>query len=184
VRGIDTRSFPVETVDYAAAVAFCDKLSRMPRERAAGRVYRLPSEAQWEYACRAGTKTPFHFGKELTSRLANMDGERPYGTSARRPSLKRTAKVGSYKPNAWGLYDMHGNVWEWTADWWTSDYYGKSPKRDPQGPEKGSSRMARGGGWNTEGVRHRAAFRGFTGARITSKEIGFRVACVSKGRAE
>jgi formylglycine-generating enzyme required for sulfatase activity len=182
VRGMDTGNFPVEQVDHAEATAFCRKLSELPRERAAGRVYRLPSEAEWEYACRAGTKTPFHFGKEITSRLANMDGTRPYGTAVAGAKLNRTTTVGSYKPNAWGLYDMHGNVWEWVADWWDQGYYRVSPKRDPQGPEKGTTRNGRGGGWNTEGMRHRAAFRGFTTPTVKNSEFGFRVVCV-RGKA-
>jgi formylglycine-generating enzyme required for sulfatase activity len=184
VRGLDTRSFPVETVNHAETVDFCKKLSKLRGERAAGRVYRLPTEAEWEYACRAGARTPFHFGKEITARLANMKGDQPYGTTVQHSALKRTCKVGSYKPNKFGLYDMHGNVWEWVADWWEQGYYRTSPKRDPQGPEKGSTRNGRGGGWNTEGMRNRAAFRGFTSPGVKNSEFGFRVVCTIGGRSD
>ncbi len=93
---------PVEQVSWDEAVDFCQRLSSLAAEKHAGRVYRLPTEAEWEYACRAGTTTPFHFGTSLFSIQANIDYNR-----------NRTTKVGSYPPNAWGLYDMHGNVWEW-----------------------------------------------------------------------
>src|SRR5262249_36572146 len=107
----DTGNFPVENVTWEEAVEFCRRLSDLPAERRAGRVYELPSEAEWEYACRAGTTTPFHFGTELNGRRANCDGNHPYGTATRGPYLGRTCPVGCYTANAWGLYDMHGNVW-------------------------------------------------------------------------
>src|SRR5205807_7859539 len=97
---------PVEMVNWEDAVEFCRRLSALPAEKAAGRVYRLPTEAEWEYACRAGTTTPFSFGTALSSTQANFNGTYPYGGAATGPYLRRTAKVGSYAPNAWGLYDM------------------------------------------------------------------------------
>ncbi len=110
VSDLDTSRFPVERVNWQNAVEFCRKLSELPEERAGGRIYRLPMEAEWEYACRAGTTTPFHFGSELNGSQTNCDGTRPYGTSTEGPQLGRTTTVGSYAANAFGLYDMHGNV--------------------------------------------------------------------------
>lgn len=110
VAGQDTSRFPVEEVSWEDAVEFCRKLSDLPSERSARRVYRLPTEAEWEYACRAGTTTPLHFGTQLNGREANCDGNYPYGTDTKGTYLKRTTTVGSYKANAFGLYDMHGKL--------------------------------------------------------------------------
>jgi formylglycine-generating enzyme required for sulfatase activity len=108
-------------------------LSELPAEKRAGRKYRLPSEAEVEYACRGGAPSyqVFHIGNSLSSMQANFNGNAPYGGAAKGPDLGRTCKVGSYKPNRFGLYDMHGNVWEWCSDWYGGDYYGKSPRRAP-----------------------------------------------------
>ena len=110
---------PVEQVSWQEAVAFCEKLSQQ-----AGRTYRLPSEAEWEYACRAGTTTPFHFGPAITTDLANYDGNYTYGNGSKGVYRQQTTEVGSFPPNAFGLYDMHGNVWEWCADHWHGNYDG------------------------------------------------------------
>jgi formylglycine-generating enzyme required for sulfatase activity len=178
VRGMDTGDFPVESVSWHDAVAFCKKPSALPAEKAARRVYRLPSEAEWEYACRAGTTTPFAFGKSLSSRQANFDGRFPRGGEEKGPGLGRTCKVGSYKPNAWGLYDMHGNVWQWCQDWYDIRYYKVSPRKDPGGPKAGRRRVARGSTWMVESAGScRAASRaGLPPARV-HPVIGFRVAC-------
>jgi uncharacterized protein (TIGR02996 family) len=148
VKGLKTARFPVEAVSHADASKFCAKLSENEKQKE--RVYRLPSEAEWEYACRggAGSNNPFHFGKTLSSHQANFDGNHPYGGGAKGPYLERTCEAGSYAPNAFGLHDLHGNVWEWCADWYGADYYADSPKADPPGPSKGSGRVIRGGGWN------------------------------------
>src|SRR5262249_16315157 len=113
----DTGAFPVENVSWYESIEFCDKLSALPAETEANRKYRLPSEAEWEYACRGGDSAYHVFGvrDSLSSRPADFRGTEPYGSAALGPWLERTAKVGSYQPNAFGLYDMHGNVWEWCA---------------------------------------------------------------------
>jgi formylglycine-generating enzyme required for sulfatase activity len=182
VSGLDTQRFPVENVNWFDAVNFCKKLSALPREKGARRVYRLPSEAEWEYACRAGTKTPFAFGKSLSSRQANFDGKHPYGGAPPGKWLGRTAKVGSYKPNAWGLYDMHGNVWEWTADWSGRYSADEGVVRDPEGPIKGPSKIFRGGSWCNPASYCRSALRYPAGLSAKNDLIGFRVACVVGGR--
>jgi len=110
---------PVENVSWNAAHEFCERLSKTT-----GRVYRLPSEAQWEYACRAGTITPFHFGETITTELANYCGEHTYLAEPKGAYRHGTTEVGSFPPNAFGLYDMHGNVWEWCADAWHNSYGG------------------------------------------------------------
>jgi formylglycine-generating enzyme required for sulfatase activity len=140
---------PVEKVSWGEAMEFCRKMT--VRERGAGRLpkgyeYSLPTEAQWEYACRAGTRSATAFGDALSSTQANFDGNYPYNGGAKGPYLGKTAKVGSYAPNGWGLYDMHGNVWEWCLDWY-SDKLPVGSVTDPRGPSSGSYRVKRGGGW-------------------------------------
>ncbi len=173
VAGLDTRRFPVENVSWEDATEFCRKLSARDRER---RRFRLPTEAEWEYACRAGTRTPFHFGNSLNGEEANCDGTNPYGTDKKGTFLRRPCRVGSYRPNAFGLHDMHGNVWEWCADWHDKDHYGKSDKKDPQGPEKGTARVLRGGSWGDYARFCRAALRSRGAPGVRSVINGFRVA--------
>jgi uncharacterized protein (TIGR02996 family) len=178
VARLDTRTFPVETVSWQDALAFCAALSDREAEKSAGRIYRLPTEAEWEYACRAGTawSAPFHFGFSLSSRQANFDGTRPFGEARRARNLRRTCAVGSYRPNAFGLYDMHGNVWEWCADWFDVDYYATSPREDPPGPDEGDSRILRGGSFYYIASSCRAAIRFGRRPDSRSNLDGFRVA--------
>jgi serine/threonine protein kinase/formylglycine-generating enzyme required for sulfatase activity len=166
VGAIDTSEFPVDQVSWQDALAFCKQLSDLPAEKAAGLVYRLPTEAEREYACRAGTTTPFAFGQALTAEQANIENK-----------LDRTTKVGSYRPNAFGLYDMHGNLNEWCADWSKHSYYVESPTDDPQGPPDSTHRAARGGAWNNEAKECRSASRGGGIPQARLNYIGFRVVC-------
>ncbi len=171
IQGKDTSQFPVETVSWEDAVEFCRKLSELPGEMAAGRKYRLPTEAEWEYSCRAGTTTRFYSGDsdESLAGVANFAGSE----GGRMPT-----PVDQFNPNAFGLYDMHGNVWQWCADWYEKDYYKKSPGQDPQGPGAGAERVLRGGSnlYDASGCRsaHRYWFR--PSGRIDS--FGFRVVLV------
>jgi len=156
---LDTSRLPVDNVTWYAAIEFCRRLSDLPTEREAGRVYRLPTEAEWEYACRAGTTTVFQFGDTLFSTQANFNGSHPFGNTEKGPFLNRTATVGSYEPNAFGLYDMHGNLHEWCMDRFARDYYRESSAADPKGPLRGTSRVIRGGDWYSDGRDCRSAFR-------------------------
>jgi formylglycine-generating enzyme required for sulfatase activity len=169
---------PVERVGWEDAVEFCTQLAALPSENEAGRVYRLPTEAEWEFACRGGTVTLFHFGAAASFKQANFDGKHPYGGAPKGPYLQRTSKVGSYDPNGWGLYDMHGNVREWCADWFAGDYYGKRENSDPQGPQTGDLRVLRGGSWGSKGRNCRAAYReGSSPGSRNNAGFGFRVVC-------
>jgi formylglycine-generating enzyme required for sulfatase activity len=179
VGGCDPRAFPVENVSWEDAVAFCRRLSDMSAERQRGRTYRLPTEAEWEYACRAGGEgLPFHVGRSLVSAHANFDGRHPYGGSGRGDFLQRTCAVGSYPANAWGLHDMHGNVWEWCADWYDEKFYRGSPRRDPHGPEQGEAKVLRGGSWQNHGRLCRSACRDCVSPRYHGVNVGFRVVLV------
>jgi uncharacterized protein (TIGR02996 family) len=178
VKGMDTDDFPVENVTWEDAVAFCQKLTAVASEKHAGRKYRLPSEAEWEHGCRGGASSyqVFHFGNSLSSKQANFNGRWPYGGADEGPWLDRTCKVGSYAPNAFGLYDMHGNVWEWCSDWYGADYYSKSSRRDPQGPSEGSDRVGRGGGYGAGGRNCRSAKRIYFTLADHGGGLGFRAA--------
>jgi formylglycine-generating enzyme required for sulfatase activity len=182
VVGVDTQQFPVDSVSWDDAVRFCERLTALPEERSAGRVYRLPTEAEWEYACRANTTTPLHFGLQLNGQKANCNGSHPYGTTAKGPFISHPTRVGSYPANAFGLCDMHGNVHEWCADWYAADYYGKSPVDDPLGPGSGTRRVVRGGGWGNSAVFCRAAWRDSREPSAGGAGRGFRVALAPPGR--
>jgi formylglycine-generating enzyme required for sulfatase activity len=179
VKGLDTQRFPVENVSWRDARQFCDKLTEQDRKNGVARTYRLPTEAEWEYACReaGASRTPFCFGRALSSAQANFDGNFPYGGAGRGPYLSRPCPVGSYPPNRLGLYDVHGNIWEWCQDWYDKDYYIKSPEKDPQGPVRGTTRVLRGGCWCYNGRECRAAYRGNEAPGFQDGTIGFRVVC-------
>lgn len=170
VEGVDSTNHPVDRVSWEDAVEFCKKLSELPEEKAAGRVYRLPTEAEWEYACRSGSKAPFGFGG-----LELVDDYGWFSSNCKGKSYP----VGKKEPNAWGLYDMHGNVMEWCSDW--AGDYPEDAVSDPTGPEDGDSRMIRGGAWLTPASKGKSGDRGFHFPPDTRSDyVGFRVALSSQ----
>jgi len=179
---------PVEQVSWNEAVEFCDRLSRLTHH-----TYRLASEAEWEYACRAGTQTPFHFGETITTDLANYrgtDDERDpdkypghYGNGPNGEYRGTTTPVTHFHPlaNAFGLCDMHGNVWEWCLDHWRS--YAGAPTDGSAWltEDEGANRVIRGGSWNHYPRRCRSAYRFSINPGIRNNVIGFRVLCEARG---
>ena len=145
-----------------------------------GYKFSLPTEAQWEYACRAGTTTPFHFGSVLNGDQANCNGKYPYGTSTEGKYLAKTTEVGSYPANAWGLRDMHGNVWEWCQDWYGD--YPSGAVTDPTGVSMGSNRVFRGGCWRLAAEGCRSANRRNITPAFRSSYFGFRLSLVFESR--
>ncbi len=166
---------PVERVSWDEAKEFCDRLSQKTN-----REYRLPTEAEWEYACRAGTKTPFHYGETITTELANYNGNYVYGAGVKGLYRKETTEVGEFPANEFGLCDMHGNVWEWCKDDWHENYEdGEDAPTDGRAWVSGKSntKVVRGGSWSSTPGDCRSATRGpFT--RVSRYGIGFRVVCV------
>jgi formylglycine-generating enzyme required for sulfatase activity len=167
---------PVEKISWLDAIEFCDRLSQLT-----GRPYRLPSEAEWEYACRAGTTTPFHFGETITTDLANYNGTYTYGKGIKGLYRNATTPVGSFGvANAFGLYDIHGNVWEWCMDHWHENYEDApidgSAWIDPSASEN-AYRLLRGGSWNDYPQDCRSAYRDRLNADGGFDLYGFRVAC-------
>ena len=166
---------PVEQVSWEEAMEFCKRLSRHT-----GRVYRLPSEAEWEYACRAGTRTPFHFGETLTSKLVNYDAHDVYGSGPKGEYREQTINVGSFPANAFGLYDMHGNVWEWCQDHWHKNYQGAPIDGSAWfSSDENEKRLLRGGSWGSNPVICRSAHRIRDARADRHNFVGFRVVCVS-----
>jgi formylglycine-generating enzyme required for sulfatase activity len=173
-----TDEHPVVEVSWNDAGKFCAWVGKK-----AGREVRLPTEAEWEYACRAGSTTRFFCGddEEELARYANVADaafrkatDLSFGIQAD-DGHAFTAPVGRFPPNAWGLYDMHGNVYQWCQDRYDPDYYKNSPKRDPQGPEMGARRVLRGGSWRSNPVSCRAAFRLMDEPERRSSYFGFRI---------
>jgi formylglycine-generating enzyme len=156
---------PVESVSWTEVTAFCDKLTELERKAGrlpAGMSYQLPTEAQWEYACRAGTKTAFSFGDSLFSEQANISG-----------GPGETVDVGKYPGNSWGFHDMHGNVFEWCADWYGA--YPTGAVSDPVGPADGSNRVLRGGSWHVTADGARSACRDGFEPAFSGNFLGFRL---------
>jgi formylglycine-generating enzyme required for sulfatase activity len=194
-------NLPVERVSWFDAIEYCNKRSQKegltpaytidksrndpnnksgddPRWIVTRNVnangYRLPTEAEWEYACRAGTTTPFYTGNNVTTSQANYDGNHPYNNNAKGIYRDKTTTVGSFSPNGWGLYDMIGNVSEWCWDWY--DSFSGNTQVDPVGALSGGNRISRGGDWYYNAYSLRSAFRGGANPTSQATNIGFRVA--------
>ncbi|MCP4345389.1 MAG: SUMF1/EgtB/PvdO family nonheme iron enzyme [Desulfobacterales bacterium] len=159
---------PVENVSWNDAIEFCRKLSEKTRKN-----YRLPTESEWEYACRAGTTTPFYFGETITSDIVNYNGKHPYSFASKGKYCEETTDVGCFPPNYFGLCDMHGNVWEWCQDWKGS--YSASAVTDPMGPSTGSARVLRGGSWAEDAMICRSAYCNGSSPGTQTFGYGFRL---------
>lgn len=172
---------PVVNITWNDAAALCEWLTAVESRR-----YRLPTEAEWEYACRAGTTTRYCCGDDVAS-LADYANLCDAATATALPDWARfalesdngfpfTAPVGSFRPNAFGLYDMHGNVWEWCNDWHEDDYYARSPVDDPPGPAEGEVKVRRGGAWHSWPLYVRSAFRNYNSPESRYVGVGMRLA--------
>jgi len=183
-------NLPVEQVSWFDAVEYCNKRSQREGLTPAYSIsgsgdsrtvtwnrnangYRLPTEAEWEYACRAGTTTPFSTGNNITTSQANYNGNKPYNNNAKGEYRQKTTPVGSFAPNGWGLYDMHGNVWEWCWDWYGA--YASGPQTDPVGASSGTYRVLRGGGGDSDAEALRSAIRIVINPYFRSDNLGFRL---------
>jgi formylglycine-generating enzyme required for sulfatase activity len=183
-KGHPDRLLPVERVSWEDAMEFCRRL----RQRT-GRFYTLPSEAQWEYACRGGTSTPFAFGETLSDELANYDASETYGNGLKGKNRKQTTPVGMFPANAWGLQDMHGNVLEWCLDDWHGSYEGApvngsawvdgAEGKSTKGKEE--RKLLRGGSWYLYPWNCRSAYRYLSQPDDALISIGFRVVCLPQG---
>ncbi|WP_197455908.1 SUMF1/EgtB/PvdO family nonheme iron enzyme [Stieleria neptunia] len=167
---------PVEQVSWQDANEFCRRLSKLPVEVRAGRRYRLPTEAEWEYACRAGSTAAYGFGDVYRDGQANADG-RFASASGGGIFLKQTADIASYRPNAFGIYNMSGNVSEWCQDWFGAAYYDVSPTADPVGPTSGTKRVVRGGSWFDHPYLLRCGSRQSADPGSREPFVGIRVVC-------
>jgi formylglycine-generating enzyme required for sulfatase activity len=186
-------SLPVEQVSWYDAIDYCNKRSAKEgltaaytrnrdnvkwNKNASG--YRLPTEAEWEYACRAGTTTPFSTGGNITTNQANYNGNYPYNGNAKGTYREKTWPVGSGTANSWGLHDMHGNVWEWCWNWdwdwdWYYGYYSSGAQTDPAGASSGSYRVRRGGSWFSHAQSVRSAYRYCSDPAFRDNDLGVRV---------
>ena len=171
---------PVEGVSWDDAMEFCRRLSQRT-----GRHYTLPSEAQWEYACRAGTTTPFYCGSTISTKLANYNGREVYGNGEKGDYRQQTMDVASFPANPWGLHDMHGNVWEWCADHWHDNYEGAPEdgrawidEDAKENKKEMNRRLQRGGSWFDYPRNCRSAFRVINHPDARNHFLGFRVCCL------
>ena len=170
-----TGRFPVDSVSWDDAVEFCKRLSELPEEKSRGVTYRLPSEAEWEYACRAGTKSAYPWGDDLTPEQANVNFSAAAESGA---FLDRTAEVGSGAANAWGLHDMIGNVNEWCGDWYDGQQYSKSGAAASEPPKEGLFRVLRGGCWFVSPAYSKSFSRDNRSPAARDQYNGFRVIAI------
>jgi formylglycine-generating enzyme required for sulfatase activity len=184
---LNTDQRPVEYVSWFDAIEFCSRLSQRT-----GRHYSLPSEAQWEYACRAGSSTPFHFDETISPELANFNGDYTYGDGPKGEYRQQTTPVGMFPANAWGLRDMHGNVWEWCLDQWHANYEGApldgsawvdadAINADVNKDDKSGGRLLRGGSWLNPPGSCRSAYRIRLRPGKVRNDVGLRVVCLPQG---
>ena len=162
------KTLPVENVTWEDCQEFIKKLREKDKNP-----YRLPTESEWEYSCRAGTKTPFHFGETIFTDQANYNGNHTYGNGKKGKDRKKTTPVGSFPANAWGLFDTHGNLWEWCQDWLGD--YPQNDVADPQGPNEGQYRVLRGGSGVNSPLTCRSACRHRLEPGFRGNVIGLRV---------
>ena len=163
-------NYPVDSVSWYGCNSFIETINSQSSLNA-----RFPTEAEWEYACRAGTTTVYHWGNSLNGDKANCDGNYPCGTRVKGRYLQKTSPVGVFDANPWGFYDMHGNVWEWCADWY--GIYPTKAETDPKGPTSGSRRVVRGGGWDNGASCCASSTRGHNNPSDYYNTDGFRLAC-------
>jgi formylglycine-generating enzyme required for sulfatase activity len=184
---LNTDQRPVEQVSWEDAIEFCNRLSQRT-----GRQYSLPSEAQWEYACRAGSITPFHFGGTIIPELANFNGDYTYGDGPKGEYRRQTTPVGMFPANAWGLHDMHGNAWEWCLDQWHASYEGAPAdgsawvdadvnNTDVKKDDDHADRLLRGGSWDYRPGSCRSAYRYHRRPGYVGNNVGLRVVCLPQG---
>jgi formylglycine-generating enzyme required for sulfatase activity len=170
---------PVEQVNWEDAIEFCNRLSQRT-----GLHYSLPSEAQWEYACRAGTTTPFHFGETISPELANYDATDVYGDGPKGLYRRETTDVATFPANLWGLHDVHGNVWEWCLDQWHANYNGAPQDGNAWldlDANKDNDRLLRGGSWGFFPGNCRSAYRNHLRPGSVGSDVGLRVVCLPQG---
>tara|TARA_B100000700_G_scaffold5613_1_gene6132 strand:- start:803 stop:2020 length:1218 start_codon:yes stop_codon:yes gene_type:complete len=178
--GTKSPHLPVNNISYADAKAFCAKLSALPEEMAAGRSYRLPTEAEWEYLCRAGTRTAFNYGESFDNTEQNL-GQVLSEYAWFKENADAPQTVAGKLPNQWGLFDLYGNVAEWCEDVYLPSYYGDNPPgTDPTGPATGSQRVLRGGSYMSQPSSCRSSYRGSANQLVRSRQNGLRVVCVQQ----
>jgi len=175
---------PVDMVSWEDSMAFIKKLNGASKSAGEKKYFlRLPTEAEWEYAARGGTKTMFYSGDEINTDQANFNGDYSFAGSLKGEYRKGPMPVGSFKANPFGLFDMSGNVWEWCNDWYGKDYYKESPKNNPPGPDHGQDRVMRGGSWFRFAGNVRSATRYKHEPTGQYADSGFRLVRVEKSRA-
>jgi formylglycine-generating enzyme required for sulfatase activity len=178
--GTKSPHLPVNNISHADAKAFCAKLSALPEEMAAGRSYRLPTEAEWEYLCRAGTRTAFNYGESFENTEQNL-GQVLSEYAWFKENADAPQTVAGKLPNQWGLFDLYGNVAEWCEDVYLPSYYGDNPPgTDPTGPATGSQRVLRGGSYMSQPSSCRSSYRGSANQLVRSRQNGLRVVCVQQ----